>query len=129
MQSTTQHIMHRVVLFLLVAGMISACATSRNVANSPVGSWNYMVKNTPYGNVEGQLIISQEEDGYSGELRSSMGNVSLSDITIDGNEMKASAWLQGTDLELAGVVDGDSMQGTIDAGSNGNFPMTASRAK
>ncbi len=117
------------LLFFFLAGLISACATSKNAANSPVGTWNYMVKNTPYGNVEGQLIISQEDDGYSGELRSSMGNTRLSNISIEGNEMKANAWLEGTNLTLDGMVEGDNLEGTIDAGGAGSFPLTASRAK
>ena len=128
MQTTKRSFRQQILLFFLLAGLISACATSRNLTNSPVGTWNYVVKDTPYGTVEGQLIISQEEDGYSGELRSGMGNVSLSNISIEGNELNADAWLQGTDLKLAGKVDGDNLQGTIDAGSAGNFPMTANRA-
>lgn len=128
MQTTQRNLTQQILLFFLLAGLISACATSRNAANSPVGTWNYLVKNTPYGNVEGQLIISQEDDGYSGELRSSMGNTRLSDISIEGNELKANAWLEGTNLTLAGTVEGDNLQGTIDAGGSGSFPMTASRA-
>jgi len=128
MQTTKRNLLQRVLMFCLLAGVISACATSRSATNSPVGTWNYIVKDTPYGNVEGKLIVSQEEDGYSGEFRSNMGNTSLSDITIDGNELKANAMLQGVELKLAGLVEGDNLQGTIDAGSSGNFPMTANRA-
>jgi len=114
-------------MFLLAVGLLSSCATSKNAANSPVGTWDYMVKDTPYGDIEGQLIISQENGDYLGELRSGMGNTTLDDFSIEGDSFSANARLQGTSLKLAGMIEGDNLKGTIDAGSNGTFPITGSR--
>lgn len=125
---TTKKSTFHALLFLLLIGLFSACATSKNAAYSPAGTWEYEVQNTPYGNVKGQLIISQEGDGYTGELRSSMGNVSLRNLSIEENkQMNATAMMDGTSLSLSGMFEGDTFQGSVSAGSDGPFPMTASR--
>lgn len=111
-----------------VAVLLSACAISRQAANSPVGTWNYVVKNTPYGEVKGQMMISQEDDGYTGEIRSNMGTIKLNGLSIEGNQLNSTAMMEGTQLDVKGTFEGDSFNGEISAGGNDTFPMTASRA-
>ncbi|WPP48583.1 hypothetical protein [Catalinimonas niigatensis] len=124
----TSQLLQQTAFVFLMAALLSACASSKQAANSPVGTWDYMVKNTPYGDVQGQMMISQDDDGYTGEIRSNRGTISLKDISIEGNQLNSTAMLDGTQLDVKGTFEGDTFTGEISAGGNDTFPMTASRA-
>lgn len=114
--------------FAMAVFILAACATTRNAATSAVGTWDYEIKDTPYGNVQGQMMIDQDGDSYTGELRSSMGTAAMENIVIQDNEINATLSMDGNNLTINGTIDGDQIQGTVDAGGNGSFPMSASRA-
>lgn len=125
---TTIHQMRQAAFLLLTLAFLSACASSRQAANSPVGTWDFTVKNTPYGNVQGQMIIEQDGDGYAGELRSSQGTVDLKNIQINEGQLTSTFLMDGNNLSLEGAFEEDSFSGKVAAGSYDSYPITASRA-
>ncbi|MDF9800006.1 hypothetical protein OKW21_005269 [Catalinimonas alkaloidigena] len=125
---TTTHRMQQAVLLVFAIALVSACASSRQAANSPVGTWDYVVKNTPYGNVEGQMIIEQDGDGYAGEIRSSQGNLTLNNVQINEGQLTSTFMMDGNSLSLEGAFEEDTFTGEVAAGSYDTFPMTAYRA-
>ncbi|MEK6476466.1 hypothetical protein WJR50_02990 [Catalinimonas sp. 4WD22] len=127
MKTTTQQ-MKQAVFLLLTLAFLSACASSRQAANSPVGTWDYVVKNTPYGDVEGQMIIEQDGDGYVGEIRSQQGNINLNNVQINEGQLTSTFMMDGNNLALEGAFEKDSFTGKVAAGSYDSYPITASRA-
>lgn len=115
-------------IMLLLVCLFTACATSRQAANSPLGSWDFIVKNTPYGNVQGQMVIEQQGDAYTGELRSDQGNVSLKNINISDKQLTSNFMMDGNNLSLKGSFEGDTFTGEVGAGGSNSFPITANRA-
>ncbi|MGB3588167.1 MAG: hypothetical protein WBA23_16580 [Tunicatimonas sp.] len=114
------------ILFIALLWMTS-CASSKTMAYDPAGTWNYSVTGTPNGTVDGTFVISKNGDAYAGELRSSQGNITLEDLTIEGQALKAVFDYSGTELTMNGMFEGDTFDGEVAAGYD-SFDMTASRA-
>lgn len=81
------------------------------------GTWNLQVA-TPFGTHPATLNIERSGDGYlKGSLNSTFGNVSLSDITDNGEGFEATASLevQGKmySARLNGRSEGNALEGTI----------------
>ena len=56
------------LLFVLLA---AGCAASREAAApSPVGTWSYVVEGTPEGDARGVLVLTREDDGWTGQFSS-----------------------------------------------------------
>lgn len=106
---------------------LASCASSRNMAFDPAGSWDYIVSDTPNGDVEGTLVISKSGDDYSGEIRSQAGSVSLDGMQIEGKNLNAVFVFQGTELSLSGTFEQDTFNGEVKAGYD-SFAMTANRS-
>jgi hypothetical protein len=115
------------VAFCAVLFFMESCAASRVAKNSPAGTWNYTVKNTPDGTLTGTMNIQQNGEGYTGNLSSNDGKVDLNNVTIEDNQLTSNFYIQGTYLELKGAFSGDTFTGSVDAGGQ-SFPVEATRA-
>ncbi len=118
-------------VLILLSILVFGCAGSKKAVYSPVGTWEYTVIGTPNGDYPGTFILTQTEEGMKGIMKSyEYGESELESLTYttgESNEMKCMLYLSGMDLSMTGVFVGDTFSGTIDAGQNGAFPITASR--
>lgn len=106
---------------------LSSCATKTETW-TPVGTWDYTVKDTPSGDGYGTLIITQEKKEYGGTLRSpEYGDAALTDFQLDGNKFKADLYLAGMDMTIEGTFDDDALLGKVVATGYGEFPLEAIR--
>ena len=96
---------------------------------NPSGSWDYLVKNTPMGDVPGTLMLDYaKETGWSGKLSSDQGEAVLNNLVVDGKKLSAEFDFQGAMMDF--VVDflSDSeMKGQIKSGEFGAFDLTGKR--
>lgn len=120
------------LLFLLMMGfalMLStgmSCKGSKAAAWTPAGNWDFVVKNTPEGDVNGTLTLVKGQEGYTGTISTPDGQVDLKDVVIEGDGMKAVMNYGGYQLDVEGTFSGEVMKGSISMGYD-SFPMTATR--
>ena len=116
-------------VLILLSFLIFGCAGSKKAVYSPVGAWEYTVIGTPNGDTSGTFILTQTEEGMKGVFKSyEYGESDLESLTYgESQDMKCTLYLSGMDLSMTGVFEGDTFSGTIDAGQNGSFPITATR--
>ena len=106
---------------------VSSCAT-KTEGWSPVGTWDYTVKDTPNGDGYGTLILTEEKGNLSGILRSpDFGDASLTNLVLDGNKLSAEMYLAGIDMSIQGTFEDNSMTGKVVAPGYGEFPLEATR--
>ena len=123
----------RSVLSMIILALIAmGCASSKKNVYTPAGTWDYVVYNTPNGDVDGQLILVQTEAGMDGVLSSpAFGDTDLDNLVYGGEEksLNASFYLDmaGMDFLLKGNFEGDTFTGTVDGGQMGVFEMKATR--
>ena len=95
------------------------------------GTYDFTVS-TPMGEQSGTMTVIPNEAGthFDGALAGSLGAMDIKNGTISGNtlnwQMKMSMPMPMT-LGCEAIVDGDNVQGTIDAGMMGKMAMTATR--
>ncbi len=108
--------------------ILASCAGTKN-AWTPVGNWEYTVSDTPNGDTFGTIIITNEDGSRIGKLRSpEYGDAAINDFNIDENNTLSGKFnLAGMDMEISGNFEGETFAGSIDAGSNGSFPIVANR--
>ncbi len=114
-------------VLLCCYGCATSNASKQDAKNSPVGAWEYTVKNTPNGNVSGTMNIKQDGEAYSGNLSTNSGSIDLNNVTIVDNQFSSNFNFQGTPLQFKGAFEGDSFAGTVDTGGQ-SFPVEAIRA-
>ncbi len=103
-----------------------------NAQANALGSWAYQTE-TPQGSSEGTIVIKGEPDNLSGTITNSlMGEeVDLDNVKLEGNELSMSfnvdAGGQNLSITISGVIEGDTLEGTMTAGEFGSFELTAER--
>ncbi len=117
--------LYSLMLLALLGGMAS-CAASRTTAYTPAGEWNYTVRDTPYGNMQGTMIISGQKDSYEGTLRVEGESAPLDNLTIEGDTLNSTSNFDGNSLTVTGVFEGDTFTGEVTAAGS-RFPISASR--
>jgi hypothetical protein len=116
----------RFLIIFLITGLLGGCAASKS-AYSPAGTWDYEVKNTPNGDANGKMMLSKNGDEYEGNFQTSeYGTLQMRDITLEGNMLKSTFYVQGETFELNGLFEGDSFSGKITS-NYGTFDMIANR--
>lgn len=115
------------LLILLAAFIWAGCAgTKKSREAKYIGDWEYLVKDTPNGDVNGVMTISREGEVYIGKLTSDMGEISLNDLSILEDKLSANFDIQGMRLDMNGTFEGPQFTGTI-AVDYSTFPMTATK--
>ena len=94
------------------------------------GTWNVVVK-SPMGDQPSTLTLKADGGTLTGTA-SAQGNTNpIANGKVDGD---AVSWSNSITtpfpmtLEFSGTVDGDSLTGTVKAGSFGSFPFSGKRA-
>ena len=115
-------------LLIVVATLIWAgCAgTKASKESAYLGEWEYLVEDTPNGDVTGVMFISKGESGFEGKLLSDMGELPMNNLTIVEDKLTANFEVQGMQLDMAGTFEGPKFTGNISLDYN-NFPMTATK--
>ncbi|XOV94981.1 MAG: hypothetical protein ACFHWX_09775 [Bacteroidota bacterium] len=110
--------------FILIV-IISACAPTKNIDNA-VGSWDFLLKGTPNGDVNGYFTIAKEGDSYAGTIYSNQGSNPLKNITIEDDVINCNFNYQSYDIKMQGTFSGNSFTGKMSVDYN-DFPLTATK--
>lgn len=116
----------RIFIFLLVALVAYACASSKKVADISVGTWDYVVKNTPEGDLFLTMVIEKNGDAYTGYLESSQGRTDLKDVKIESGNMNCNFDYAGYQVLMTGLFEGDVFNGKVSVDYN-DFMVVATR--
>ena len=119
----------RAILFIILAGCLGACASSKKAAYTPAGTWEYLVRGTPEGDDYGTFVLTVVDDVLVGEVISkNYGRAPMEGVSFgEGNVFSCNFFMADADLDMNGTFEGNSFEGTIDAGQFGVFNMTANR--
>ena len=109
---------------LLMVGV--ACKASKEAVWTPAGSWDFVVKNTPEGDVNGVLVLTKNGDGYTATMSTPDGNIELDDVKVEDKTFTAVLNYSGYQLDVEGKFEGESLNGTIAMGYD-SFTLTATR--
>lgn len=106
--------------------MLSSCSTGKKLVYTPAGNWEYSVKGTPMGDMEGTFVLSNESGKFSGYFDTEEGRGEMKDLTVDGNNMSCKFNAFGYSVDMKGLFEGESFSGTVSA-QGYDFPVTAIR--
>jgi hypothetical protein len=117
-------------LFVLFSiALLMSCASTKSAKeNSPAGEWDYSIKGTPDGDFTGVMTITKTDDGYTGNLATSMGTLPFTATRYlkENNKIEAEFEYSGMPVVLTGVITGPTMTGSVATG-NYEFPLTATK--
>jgi len=119
-------------LFYLALGslILFSCATTKTTSSvpSPTGNWDYVISNTPYGNLPGVLTISEVDKTFAAKLVTSDGELIMNRFTYDKETMKMSGDFdfEGTPVDFKGALAGNEIIGAMSAGG-GEYPFKGTR--
>ncbi len=116
----------RTVIFLLTALVAYACATSKKVTDVSVGTWDYVVKNTPEGDLTGTMVFAKDGDVYTGYMENSQGKVSFRDVVIDEGKLTCNFDYMGYTVVMSGLFEASAFAGKVSVDYN-DFPLTATK--
>ena len=94
------------------------------------GQWD-SVAQSPMGEQRSVLTLTSKPDGgFAGTNSGPMGSIDVTDGQVTGDQVSFKMELKvpfPMTLTVEGRLDGDTMEGTIDTGAFGKFPVTATR--
>ena len=120
--------------FLILASLLllaSSCKSTKvasTAAFSPLGTWAYEMLGTPEGDFRGDILLEKGKEGVTGILKSSMGEIPLDNIEIDGKSMKATFDAQGYQAEMTGSFEDEGYKGNVSIAGY-TFPVTMTKKK
>jgi len=88
------------------------------------------VTKSPMGDQESVLTIKQDGDTITGTNEGAQGSRDIEDGKVNGNELTWSMNMTSPmpmKLEAKATVDGDKLEGTVNAGAFGDMPMTGTK--
>ena len=94
------------------------------------GSWNTIVE-SPMGKQDAILTVDSSGSSFTGTWAGALGTDEIKDGTVDGDKLtwKADVTVPTSmTLDCQATVDGDTMSGTVNAGTFGSFVLTGTRA-
>ena len=118
-----QHNNKRMKLLLLI------CAFMMNPSSAEVsdyvGTWAYSI-NTPDGTIEGTMVLSFEDEEYSGKLTAYGQAYDITDVEQEGNELNFKTSAGGYNSVIKGKFVGNVYTAVIHV-EGMQIPMTAKR--
>lgn len=93
------------------------------------GDWDVQIR-TPMGPQDFLFTVTSAGDGFSGHASGELGSMDFSDGTIEGDELRWSMNLMKPfpmRLTVRATVEGDRIQGVVDAGAMGTMPLSGTR--
>lgn len=111
----------KLLFYLCIASLISACATTSSTPDPFIGVWDYELHYLPQGEPLGIMTISKTEDGYSVTMNDNI----LKDVAFEGDALVSGNFTaSGYYVDVKGSFEGNNFEGMIDAEGN-TFRMTA----
>ncbi len=121
--------MKQSILIFVIAALVSyGCATSKKVTDISVGEWEYIIKDTPNGDMAGSFTISKDGDQYSGVLHGEGGDAPLNNVKVENDALSSTFDYSGYTVNLTGNFVGDNFAGKVSVEGN-DFPLTGTRKK
>jgi len=93
------------------------------------GKWEIVI-NSPLGAQKAQLELKTDGGTLTGSQQAAQGSGPLENGKVDGNNLSWSAKISSPmplTLDFTGAVDGDTLSGSVKAGSFGSFPFSGTR--
>lgn len=94
------------------------------------GTWE-SVAQSPMGEQRSALVLTSQADGsFAGSSTGSTGSSEITDGSVSGDDVKFKIKVTTPfpmTLTVTGTLDGDAIDGSIDTGAFGKFPMKATR--
>lgn len=118
--------MKKVLVFVLGAFVAFGCASTKKAVDISIGTWDHVVKETPYGDVEGYMVITKEGDTHRGTLNSDRGSIPIENLIIEDGNLKGTFFIEGMEIEMAGNFEGTAYTGKVSVDSN-DYSMTATK--
>jgi hypothetical protein len=94
------------------------------------GDWNITV-NSPMGPQTSKLTLKADGATLTGSAQAQGGSSDIANGKVDGDSVSWSNTITTPfpmTLEFSGTVAGDTLNGSVKAGSFGSFPFTGTRA-
>lgn len=119
-----------ILLLLLAVLLLNACGTARK-ATSPSKSfadaWEVLVSNTPLGDVQGTLRLSQTADSYTGVFQTQGQEFPLKNIVVSETELQAAFYFGQYDLDVSMKLQGEPTADRLKGWTMREYPTTAIR--
>ena len=93
------------------------------------GKWEITI-NSPMGAVKAKLDLKTDGNTLTGTQEAAQGSGPLENGKADGDNLSWSAKISSPmpmTLDFTGTVAGDTLSGSVKAGSFGSFPFTGTR--
>ena len=79
------------------------------------GTWAYEIKETPYGDYYGDLILEKDDNTYQGKIVNDEGiTYQIDVIRVKGNKMVFTSDVEDTDSMFSANFQGDSLNAVIE---------------
>ena len=117
-----------IILTIFTFFLASDCATTKKSAPGFIGSWNYTVYDTPEGDVPGEFIISQSDNGYTGKFKVRGMTIDMQDLKIEDDKISCYMWVEGYKVNFSGQFEGNNFEGTGSFDDN-EFKFTAVKSE
>ncbi len=119
----------RKVLTFTIMLIFIACGTTSRVATwSPVGEYDVTITDTPIGDIESDLVISQTGDAYMVKMMSAQGTNTFENVQIVDKKLTGHFYYDGIPVNVETTFEGDSVKGMVKS-EHGNFPITGMKKK
>ena len=76
------------------------------------GKWQLIIS-APGQDLPGSMVMSKEGNNYKGSVNTPLGEAPLTNIKVDGNQMKANITVNAQGQELSGTISGTLSDGGI----------------
>ncbi len=102
-----------------------------NATVNAAGSWDYTVESPQGGG--GKLLIRKDGENYTGTVTSTRNNreTPLTSVMLKGNEITCTYEVNfggnTSVVTLKGIIEGDTINGSMTMGSFGSFPLKGKR--
>lgn len=119
----------RILLLPALFLLLFACDASKRLAKKfdPSGSWDYVISDTPMGDIPGTLVLMKDNEEWEGKLTSDQGSIDLSGIQWEEKKMTASFDYDGNQMKITTeFMEDQTISGSI-GGDFGDFPLSGKR--
>lgn len=108
---------------LLLSGF--ACSSTRQATDTDkvaqlgkikdpyAGMWDYVVTDTPEGDMAGELIIAKDKGGYVASMKGASGEVEINEFQIVENRLSGTFEFQGMNIDFTGTFEGSTFSGKV----------------
>ncbi|HKP85778.1 MAG TPA: amidohydrolase family protein [Blastocatellia bacterium] len=101
-------------------------------AVDPTGEWALVIR-TPQGDTNARLSLRKEGDQIVGTMNTPQGTTEIRNAKLTGHELSFSSSMpirsDTVEINITGMIEGDSMRGTVAIPALGSFEFTGTRPR